>query len=63
MSSKMFKENNTGPHFSLLCSKVSLVVEEEDNLEVVEVPASAVVPVVEEGHMTQAVVLAVPSMA
>jgi hypothetical protein len=62
MSSKMFKENNTGPHFSLLCSKVSLV-EEEDNLEVVGVPASAVVPVVEEGHMTQAVVLAVPSTA
>jgi hypothetical protein len=28
MSSKMFKENNTGPHFSLLCSKVSLVVED-----------------------------------
>ena len=58
----MFKANNIGPHFSSLCSKVSLV-EEEDSLEVVEVPASAVVPVVEEGHMTQAVVLAAPLTA
>lgn len=59
----MFKANNIGPHFSSLCSKVSLVEEEEDSLEVVEVPASAVVPVVEEGHMTQAVVLAAPLTA